>query len=850
MRSESSLALSDAGRDRAETLFQKRRQQVYRETDQLFVWLLLLEWLVLIIVALLIAPQSWPGRNGQVDPTHLWLAIGLGGAITLLPVALVRLRPGTAVTRYTIAVAQMLHSGLLIALSDGRQETHFHVFCSLIVLSFYRDWRVLVPATLVMGLEHFLGSAYWPLSIYGGLDGNVWRSLEHCAWVIFEDLFLAIACLRGIQGMRANAMHTAALEESRLTNQRIMDSSRDVICTNDADGRFVTVSAACEALWGYQAEELIGKSCTEMVHPDDRERSHLANLEIMAGHPAINFENRYMRKDGTVVDVLWSAYWSESEGTMFQVARDITERKRFEVALQTTNRQLESALQSNQLIMDNSQDVICSLDAQGQFLSTNAACRELWGYEAAELIGRCYLVLVHPDDRTWSKEAEEGTRALGKRRDFVNRCLRKDGSVVDVLWSASWSAEDEILVCVAHDVTKQQQVEKALREAKEAADRANRAKSEFLSRMSHELRTPLNAILGFGQLLERQDPRPAQVPHLRHILTGGRHLLKLINEVLDISRIESERIELSVEPVSVGLALHEAVELIQPLAVEHSVTLLTPPAEEMAYFVRADHQRLKQVLLNLLNNGVKYTPAEGTVMVKCVAVGRTIRLEVQDTGIGIAPDKLARVFTPFDRLGAEQSGVEGTGLGLALSQRLVQAMEGKIGVESVVGQGSTFWLELKRTESPLVTLPDEKIVVARPRRPAGIKRRSVLYIEDNLSNLTLIQQLLGEDEGFQLLTAMQGRLGLDLARQHLPDLILLDLHLPDMPGGEVLAALQANEATRRIPTIVLSADATPGQLQRMLKAGARDYITKPIDVGHFYRVMEQNVSSKDGCVAA
>jgi CheY-like chemotaxis protein len=298
------------------------------------------------------------------------------------------------------------------------------------------------------------------------------------------------------------------------------------------------------------------------------------------------------------------------------------------------------------------------------------------------------------------------------------------------------------------------------------------------------------------------------------------------------------------------VALKEAIDLIRPLATEHSVHLFTPPENEIDHFVLADHQRLKQVLLNLLNNGVKYTPAGGAVMLKCKLVGETVRLAVHDTGVGIAPEMLARAFTPFDRLGAEQSGVEGTGLGLALSRRLVEAMHGKVGVESIKGQGSTFWVELARTESPLETIATSNVAVTRPKRPATAKPRLVLYIEDNISNLTLVEQILQEDTGIQLLTAMQGRIGLDLARQHAPDLILLDLHLPDMQGLEVLAELQANEGTRHIPTIVLSADANPGQLQRLLDAGARDYITKPIDVTEFYRLLEQTVASREECVLA
>ncbi len=703
----------------------------------------------------------------------------------------------------------------------------------------------------------FFTAPIWPNSIYEVLGGSPWSSFEQCGWVAFEDILLGIFCLHSNKEMRATAIRTAALQEqtrrlaaSQHVNQLIMDKSRDVICSNDAAGRFLTVSASCEALWGYTPEELIGKTCVEMVHPEDREKSRLANIEIMAGQAVTNFENRYVRKDGRIVNVLWSAYWSESDGTMFQVARDITQSKEAKAALQKTNRQLASALQANQLIMDNSQDVICALDAKGQFLSTNAACQSLWGYQAEELIGRCYLALVCPEDRPRTKEVEDSTRSVGKITDFVNRCLRKDGSTVDVLWSASWSEADEILFCVAHDATESQRVENALREAKEAADRANRAKSEFLSRMSHELRTPLNAILGFGQLLERQDPRPTQQPHLHHILTAGRHLLELINEVLDISRIESERMHLSLEAVSVSVALEEAVDLIQPLANEHSINLFTPPADETDFFVMADQQRLKQVLLNLLNNGVKYTPAGGSVIVSCKRTGEKVRLSVHDTGVGIAADKLTRVFTPFDRLGAEQSGIEGTGLGLALSRRLVQAMRGAVGVKSIEGQGSTFWLELGHTESPLKAIPAKNGVAAHSKRVKTGKQRSVLYIEDNLSNLTLIEQLLGEDAGIHLITAMQGRIGLELARQHLPDLILLDLHLPDMPGWDVLAALQASEATRRIPTIIVSADATAGQFKRLMNAGARNYITKPIDVPQFYRVMEETTSSKLECVGA
>jgi PAS domain S-box-containing protein len=468
----------------------------------------------------------------------------------------------------------------------------------------------------------------------------------------------------------------------------------------------------------------------------------------------------------------------------------------------------------------------------------NAACEQLWGYRPEELIGREYIALVHPDDRVKSKDAEMGLRKNGKITDFVNRYLRKDGSVVDVLWSASWSEKDGIVFCVAHDVTDRARIEKALREAKEEADRANHAKSDFLSRMSHELRTPLNSILGFGQLLDRQSPTETQRPRVRYILSAGRHLLNLINEVLDISRIEAGTLQLSVEPVCVGEAIREALDLMRPLAAERSILLEANCPAETAAYVLADRQRLKQVLLNLLSNAVKYTGMEGSVTVSVDAGSDGTRISVRDTGAGIAVEKLARLFTPFDRLGAEQSTVEGTGLGLALCQRLIQAMQGTIGVNSTLGNGSTFWLELPQAQSPLKTLP-ATTTSGLPGMRGEEESRRILYIEDNFSNVTLVDQMLAERPALELMTAMQGRVGLDLARQHSPDLILLDLHLPDMPGWQVLAQLKSDHLTREIPVVVISADATAPQIKRLLSAGARAYLTKPLDIPEFFRVIDE-----------
>src|SRR5438105_1748322 len=284
------------------------------------------------------------------------------------------------------------------------------------------------------------------------------------------------------------------------------------------------------------------------------------------------------------------------------------------------------------------------------------------------------------------------------------RHQKKNGTVIDVEITArpiSFNGKKARLVLV-NDVTERLRDERALEQAKNEADRANQAKSEFLSRMSHELRTPLNAILGFGQLLERQNPTDSQRTRVGHIISAGRHLLSLINEVLDISRIEAGKLQLSLEPVCLADALEEALSLMRPLAAERGTELSTSSEVDRTDYVMADRQRFKQVLLNLLTNAVKYTPPGGPVTVSYSSAGpATTRILVEDTGTGISEEKLARLFIPFDRLGAEQTSIEGTGLGLALCQRLMHAMNGTIGANSVPNKGTTFWVELARAESPL-----------------------------------------------------------------------------------------------------------------------------------------------------
>lgn len=382
--------------------------------------------------------------------------------------------------------------------------------------------------------------------------------------------------------------------------------------------------------------------------------------------------------------------------------------------------------------------------------------------------------------------------------------------------------------------------------AKDSAEGANRAKSNFLSRTSHELRTPLNGILGFAQLLEMEDLDEEQRDDVGEILKAGRHLLSLINEVLDIAGIESGRMTLSMEPVPISSVIAESLQMLAPAAAERGITFLGEPVPEDIYAL-ADYQRLKQVLLNLGSNAIKYNEENGTVSVVCSFVDDEVAIVVADTGPGLPPDKVERLFEPFDRLGAEGSEVEGTGLGLALAKNLMEAMDGSISVESEVGAGSRFAVKLRAVGPPTANIAGRLEPLSSSGRAAAVsggRPRTILYIDDDRSDLKIVDSVLGRRPGTILLTAMQGSTGFDLARHHRPDLILLDVQLPDVSGRKVLDRLKAEETTRCIPVIVLSGDASTSQQRSILHAGAELYLTKPIEIDMFLEAIDRVLAPK------
>ncbi len=392
-----------------------------------------------------------------------------------------------------------------------------------------------------------------------------------------------------------------------------------------------------------------------------------------------------------------------------------------------------------------------------------------------------------------------------------------------------------------------------LERARVVADKANRAKSDFLSNMSHELRTPLSAILGFAQLIESGSPppTPSQQQSLDQILKAGWYLLELINEVLDLAQVESGKLLLSLDTVSLTKVVRECQTMIEPQAQKCGIHMNFPPLE-IPYFVKADWTRLKQVLINLLSNAVKYNRKDGTVTVDCtVSTPGRIRIGVKDTGEGLAPDKLAQLFQPFNRLGKEGSAKEGTGIGLVVCKRLAELMGGVIGVESTVGVGSVFWIELNLTTEPQPAAASTAAAPAQVHAAAQV--RTLLYVEDNPANLMLVEDIITRRPDLHLLSATDGNRGIEIARAARPDIILMDINLPDISGVDVLKILRADLATKHIPVVALSANAMLHDIEKGLEAGFFRYLTKPIKIDEFMDTLDVALkfaqTALDGAVA-
>ncbi len=651
------------------------------------------------------------------------------------------------------------------------------------------------------------------------------------------------------------------IKAGALQNAIFNSANFSSIATDDR-GVIQLFNVGAERMLGYAAADVLN-TITPADISDSEEviaRAKALSLEletpISPGFEALVFkasrgiediyELTYIRKDGSRFPAIVSVTALRDAGGRIigylLIGTDNTARKQVEAEQKKLDQRLRDQQFYTRSLIESNIDALMTTDAYSIITDVNKQMEALTGCTRDELIGAPFKNYFTDPIR-----AEAGIKRVLREKkvtDYQLTLRARDGKETVVSFNATtfYDRDRKLqgVFAAARDVTDRNRLDQALQEknveletARSLAEKASLAKSEFLSSMSHELRSPLNAILGFAQLMDTDKVQaPGQKESIAQILQAGWHLLKLINEILDLAKVESRQVPLSEEPVSLGEVLTECQGMIEPQAQQRELTLEFPHFE-VPCFVRADRTRLKQVLINLLSNAVKYNRRAGTVEVTCTQgnTGHT-RLSIRDSGAGLLPDQLAQLFQAFNRLGQEAGGEEGTGIGLVVAKRLVEIMGGAIGVESTVGKGSTFWFELPSVAEPQMPSADD-IVPPVMTTSAGARRQVLLYVEDNPANLKLVEQIVGRHPQLRLITAVNGELGVELARTVVPDLVLMDINLPGMSGFDALKLIKSGPSTAHIPVVAVSANAMPLDVERGLKAGFYRYITKPIRVSEF-----------------
>ena len=733
------------------------------------------------------------------------------------------------------------------------------------------------PATIpvMAALAHGTSQGLANHTVLIARDGGECDIADSCAPIRERDgqVVGAVLVFRDVTG--EYAVHQALRDSSALVQTVLNTVADGIITLHASSGTITTVNPAAERMFGYAAAHLRDQAVS-LIIPELIQDPRTGSLEPFgAGDAApsggLGREVLGRRKDGSTfaLEIAASEMWLGGQRFFTGILRDLTARKQAEGAMLKAG-----ALQS--AIFNSANFSSIATDANGVIQIFNVGAERMLGYAAPDVMNRISPAdISDPQEliaRASALSTELGTpitpgfealvfkASRGIEDIYELTYIRKDGSrfpaVVSV--TALRDAQNSIIgyLLIGTDNTVRQQIEEErkrvdrvlqentseLEKSKAIAEKANLAKSDFLSSMSHELRSPLNAILGFAQLMDSDmpPPTPSQKDSIDQILHAGWYLLELINEILDLAVVESGRLALSLEPVSLPDVVLECQAMIEPQAQKRGIRM-TFPCFAAPCYIKADHTRVKQVLINLLSNAIKYNQAGGSVAVDCVlTTPDRVRISVKDTGVGLSPENLTQLFQPFNRLGQEAGGEEGTGIGLVVSKRLVELMQGRIGVISTVGTGSEFWIELLAENDPHAGyIQAAAAMIADAPASSGLRSRLLLYVEDNPANLKLIEQLIARRPDLRLLTAQNGNDGINLARSSMPDVILMDINLPGINGIEAMKILRLEPRTAHIPIVALSANAIPRDIEKGLEAGFFRYLTKPIEVNQFMETLNE-----------
>lgn len=831
--------------ERVRQLVSEQREQQYQRTDHLFARLLAFEYLASIAAALWISPFAWAGPDRQLHP-HVWSAVLLGALIVSFPIWLANAHPGKQLTRHIISTAQLLMSGLLIHLTHGRIETHFHIFGSLAFLSFYRDWRILITASVVTAADHLVRGYLWPQSIYGVELHSPWRWLEHTGWVIFEDIFLILACQQSNRETNAIAEREVESEETNLSldqiveertaNLRLAEERFELAVRGSTDGLWDWNILTNEVYYSPRMKELVGylddefpnvfSSFESRLHPDDHDSVMREVDEHLHIRKPYDVKYRLRTKSG---DYRWfrargQALWNESgqpqrmAGSITDVTEEHLLRERFRLAVEA------------------SPAALLMVHRDGRILMANSRSLSLFGYTEGELIGQSIEMLIPERFRAGHPAYRDQFFAAPVRREMgVNLDLfavRKDGSELPVKVGLSpvETAEGRSAICGVMDISDQKKMLDAMRQAKEAAESSNQAKSSFLANMSHEIRTPMNGIIGMAQLLLQTELRSHQRDYLVTIDDSAHILLRLLNDILDFSKIEAGKLELERVEFCLSECVARASQMLILRAGEKGLEIACRVAPEIPDHLLGDPGRIQQVLVNLIGNSVKFTEA-GEIFVNINAEtisGDHVRLHfsVSDTGIGIPADKADQIFRPFEQ--AESSTTRrfgGSGLGLAISRQLVEMMRGRMWVESELGRGSTFHFT---AEFGVCTEQHRH----RPMELESLRDLPVLVVDDNFTNRRILSEMLQYWRMQPVLADSAAA-----ARQALKEaaasarpirMILLDHHMPGEDGFQFVESVSNILQPGKCLIIMISSGSSAVDADLCQKHGIGRFMTKPV----------------------